>query len=133
MFVCKHTETTEYVKNQPNCKKKSKLHGLITREFLGLRMRNFQVLFLHEPKWNFQICISVSLIFLFTNLFIKHKIRKKNFLYFIKYIYLFVGIFVGKLCFPINEFYRSCSSGFLFYSPKPTSRVLGYNHWADWT
>ena len=39
-----------------------KLYGQITREFLGLRMLNFQsiVLYEHEQK-DFQICISVPL------------------------------------------------------------------------
>ena len=42
-----------------------KLHRQITREFLGIRKRNFQVLLLHEHKYiesKFQICISVPLI-----------------------------------------------------------------------
>ena len=42
MFVCKDTETIECVKKQPTFKEKYKLYGRITREFLGLRMRNFQ-------------------------------------------------------------------------------------------
>ena len=39
MFVYKHTETKEFVKNQPTL---YKFDGWITREFLRLRMRNFQ-------------------------------------------------------------------------------------------
>ena len=38
MFVYKHTETTEYVKKQPNFSEKNKLHGLVTRKFLELRI-----------------------------------------------------------------------------------------------
>ena len=41
-FVNKHSETTEYVKNYPTFSEIYKLHGRITQEFLGLRMRNFQ-------------------------------------------------------------------------------------------
>ena len=45
MFVYKHTETIEYVKNYPTFQEKYKLYGKITREFLRLRMRNFQDIF----------------------------------------------------------------------------------------
>ena len=41
-FVYKHSETIEYVKNQPFFKGIYKLHRQINRESLGLRMRNFQ-------------------------------------------------------------------------------------------
>ena len=40
--VYKHSETIDYVKNLPTFKEIYKLHGKITRKFLGLRMRNFQ-------------------------------------------------------------------------------------------
>ena len=41
-FVYKHLETIEYVrKNLPTFYEIYKLHWKITREFLGLRMRNF--------------------------------------------------------------------------------------------
>ena len=40
-FVYKHLETLEYVKNLPTFYEIYKLHWKITREFLGLRMRNF--------------------------------------------------------------------------------------------
>ena len=41
-FVYKHLETTEYVrKNLPTFYEIYKLHWKITREFLGLRIRNF--------------------------------------------------------------------------------------------
>ena len=42
MFVYKHTETRKYVKKYPTFKENYKLHGKITREILGVRMRNFQ-------------------------------------------------------------------------------------------
>ena len=42
MFIYKHKDTIDYVKKYPSFKKKKKLHGLITRKFLGLRMRNVQ-------------------------------------------------------------------------------------------
>ena len=41
MFVYKHTETIEYVKNWPTFQEKYRLYGWITWEFLRLRMRNF--------------------------------------------------------------------------------------------
>ena len=41
MFVYKHTETIEHVKNQPTFSEKYKLYGWITGEFLQLKMRNF--------------------------------------------------------------------------------------------
>ena len=41
-FVYKHSETIEYVKNSPTFQKICKLHGQITREFLGLGVQNFQ-------------------------------------------------------------------------------------------
>ena len=41
-FVYKHTETIEYVKKWANFYEKYKMYGWITREFLGLRMQNFQ-------------------------------------------------------------------------------------------
>ena len=41
-FVWNHSETMEYVKNQPTFEEIHKLYGQITREFLRLRMRNFQ-------------------------------------------------------------------------------------------
>ena len=37
-----NTATIEYIKKQPTLSEKYKLHGLITREFLGLGMQNFQ-------------------------------------------------------------------------------------------
>ena len=40
-FVYKHSQTIEYVKNYPTFEEIYKLHGQITRESLGLRMRNF--------------------------------------------------------------------------------------------
>ena len=43
-FVYKHSETIEYVKNQLTFLKNCKLHGQITREFLGLKLR----IFLHQ-------------------------------------------------------------------------------------
>ena len=42
-FVYKHSETIEYVKNWSTFLKIYKLHGQIIPEFLGFRMRNFQV------------------------------------------------------------------------------------------
>ena len=42
MFVNKHSETREYIKNQPAFYEKYKLYGQITQEFLRSRMRNFQ-------------------------------------------------------------------------------------------
>ena len=42
MFVYKHTETIEYLKNEPAFYEKYKLHGQITPEFLELTMNNFQ-------------------------------------------------------------------------------------------
>ena len=41
-FFYKHSETIEYVKNYPTFYEIFKFHGQITRELLGLRMRNFQ-------------------------------------------------------------------------------------------
>ena len=43
-IVYKHSETIEYVKNQPTFLKKYKLHVQITQEFLGLGMQNSQVI-----------------------------------------------------------------------------------------
>ena len=43
-FVYKHSETIEHVKNLPTFQEIYKLHGQITRESLGLRMRNFQII-----------------------------------------------------------------------------------------
>ena len=40
-FVYKQSETIEYGKNWPNFLKIYKLHGQITREFVGLGMQNF--------------------------------------------------------------------------------------------
>ena len=42
MFVYKHIETIEYVKSRPTFEEKIKLHGKIAREFLELKMLNFQ-------------------------------------------------------------------------------------------
>ena len=42
MFVYKYTETIEYVRKYPIFKEKYKPYGEITREFLGLRMRDHQ-------------------------------------------------------------------------------------------
>ena len=42
MFVYKHTEKIEYVKNWPTFKEKYKFYGWITGEFLRLKMRIFQ-------------------------------------------------------------------------------------------
>ena len=42
MFIYKHTETMEYVKNYPTFWEKWKLYGWITQEFFRLRMPNFQ-------------------------------------------------------------------------------------------
>ena len=42
MFVYKHTETIEYIKKYANFYGKYEVHGWITEEFLGLRMKNFQ-------------------------------------------------------------------------------------------
>ena len=42
MFVYKNTETIEYVKMYPIFKKNTIFTGKLTREFLELRMRNFQ-------------------------------------------------------------------------------------------
>ena len=41
-FVYKHSGTIEYVKNCPTFFEIYKFHGQITREFLGLRIRNFK-------------------------------------------------------------------------------------------
>ena len=50
-FVYKHLEKIEYVKNLAYfLRNLCKLHGQITREFLALRMRNFQSIFLYEHK-----------------------------------------------------------------------------------
>ena len=50
MFVYKHTETIEYLKNEPAFYEKYKLHGQITPEFLELTMKNFQGIVLYEPE-----------------------------------------------------------------------------------
>ena len=50
MFVYKHTETIEYVIKNPTFEEKYKPCGRITREFLGLRMRNFEGIILYELK-----------------------------------------------------------------------------------
>ena len=42
MFVYKHTEITEHAKKYPSFYEKYKFRGYITREFIGLRMQNFQ-------------------------------------------------------------------------------------------
>ena len=45
MFVYKHMETVEYVKNKPNSKKKKKtckIRGYISQDWLGLRTWHFQ-------------------------------------------------------------------------------------------
>ena len=42
MSVYKHSEVKEYVKKKVFFKEKYKLHGYITREFLGLKLNNFQ-------------------------------------------------------------------------------------------
>ena len=41
-FVYKHSQAIENVKKQPTFSEICKLHGQITREFLGLRIRHFQ-------------------------------------------------------------------------------------------
>ena len=41
-FVYKHLEITEYIENYPTFSEMYNLHGEIFREFLGLRMQNFQ-------------------------------------------------------------------------------------------
>ena len=41
-LVYKHSEIIKYVKNLLTFQDIYKLHGQITRELLGLRMRNFQ-------------------------------------------------------------------------------------------
>ena len=41
-FVYKHSEIIDYLKKQPTFSDIFKLHVQITREFLGLGMRNFQ-------------------------------------------------------------------------------------------
>ena len=41
-FVYKHSEAIEYVRNLATFLEIYKLHRQITREFLGLRMRDFQ-------------------------------------------------------------------------------------------
>ena len=48
MFVYKHTETIEYVKNLPIFFKKLKLYEWLTRQFLYLECEIFKVLFLYE-------------------------------------------------------------------------------------
>ena len=63
-FVYKHSETKEYVKNQPIFSEIYKLPGQIPGEFLGLRIRNFQGIVFYmntNIKGDFQICISVTL------------------------------------------------------------------------
>ena len=42
MFIYKHTETIEYVKKAAYFLQKIQTSRVITREFLGLTMRNFQ-------------------------------------------------------------------------------------------
>ena len=46
MFLYKHTETIEYVKKKHTFKEKWK----ITRQFLGLRMQNFQGIPFYKHK-----------------------------------------------------------------------------------
>ena len=41
-FAYKHSGTIEYVKNEPTFQEIYKLHGQVTREFLRLKMKNFQ-------------------------------------------------------------------------------------------
>ena len=44
MFVYKHTETIKYVEKLVFfLRKKNKIYGWITREFLQLKMRHFQI------------------------------------------------------------------------------------------
>ena len=60
MFAYKHTETIGCVKKWPNFYENYKLHGQTTREFLGLRMKNFQY---NIFTWkDFQNCMSVPWI-----------------------------------------------------------------------
>ena len=45
-FVYKHSKTIECIKKLPTFLKIYKFHGQITWEFLGLKMRNFQGIFI---------------------------------------------------------------------------------------
>ena len=78
-----------------------KLHGQITREFLGLRMRNFQTsLYMNTNIYgDFQICISVPLIDheqLFMNCFYCIFISTHDLIYLIPMLSLFHDF---SLCF----------------------------------
>ena len=45
------TETIEYVKKQSTFKENYKLHGQITQEFLGFRIKISSIIFLYEHKY----------------------------------------------------------------------------------
>ena len=65
MFVFKHTETIEHVKNWPNFLKKRKLCGDIIRDLLGLGMRNGHGMIF---KWirTFKEVFKSALVYLYT-------------------------------------------------------------------
>ena len=58
-FVYKYSETIEHVKSYPTVQEIYKLHEEITREFLGLRMRNFQDIVFMLTEIYREICIRV--------------------------------------------------------------------------
>ena len=55
MFVYKHTETIECVKNQPTLYKKYNVYGRINPEFLELRMPNVQCILFARVRTNREI------------------------------------------------------------------------------